>query len=218
MKNLLLLIICLFPTLLYGVGEVGSVGGKADSAIASVMGVAGGSIGTLCGKTYNDGDCTYTQTTPNDMETSDSTYSNIGSVASTKYLSTAFVATADTGTICQVCAQLNKVGSPTMDFDVQIWSDSDGLPSTMLSGGDFGTMNAADIVGDFTDCFTEGSVALTNGTKYHVVFIAATVDASNYFRLVEDKTCTTESIAVDSDGASFLTIDTAKCGMVKLYK
>lgn len=56
MKNLLLLIICLFPTLLYGVGEVGSVGGKADSAIASVMGVAGGSIGTLCGKTYNDGD------------------------------------------------------------------------------------------------------------------------------------------------------------------
>lgn len=63
MKNLLLLIICLFPTLLYGVGEVGSVGGKADSAIASVMGVAGGSIGTLCGKTYNDGDaCSYSYT------------------------------------------------------------------------------------------------------------------------------------------------------------
>jgi hypothetical protein len=159
-----------------------------------------------------------TQTTPNDMETSDYTYSNIGADSSAKYLSTAFVATADTGTICQVCARLNKVGSPTMDFDVQIWSDSDGLPSTMLSGGDFGTMNAADIVGDFTDCFTEGSVALTNGTKYHVVFIAATVDASNYFRLVEDATCTTESIAADSDGASFATIDTAKCGMVRLYK
>lgn len=173
----------------------------------------------IAGSSYGSApSCSNTQTTPNDMETSNGTYSNIGAGASTTYLSTAFVATADTGTICQICIRLNKVGSPTMDFDVQIWGDSGGLPSTMVSGGDFTGMNAANIVGDFTDCFTGGSAALSNGVTYHVVIIAAATDASNYFRMVEDATCTTESIAVDSDGTSFGIIDSANCGMVKLYK
>jgi hypothetical protein len=159
-----------------------------------------------------------TQTTPNDMETSSGTYTPIGNDATTKYVSSAFTADAGTGKICKICIMYKKSGSPTMDFVVQVWSDNGGtppLPSALLAK--FGGMNAADIAGDFTDCFT-GSVALTNGTIYHIVTIADTTDASNYFRYVEDDTCATESQAVDSDGGSFASIDTAKCAMVKLYK
>jgi hypothetical protein len=171
----------------------------------------------LCGKTYNDSDCV-TQSTPNDMETSSSTYFNIGENSVNKYGSTKFVADATTGTICKICLDLNKVGSPTMNFDVQIWADSGGVPSSMVSNGDFTGMNAANIAGSFADCFTGGSAVLTNGTTYHVVIIADAVNGDNYFRIVKDSNCTTESMAIDADGASFTEIETNKCGMVKLYK
>lgn len=58
----LILLIAIIPFLL-GAGEVKTVSGKADSAIASVIGKAGTGIKTLGGKDYNDGDagfsCSY---------------------------------------------------------------------------------------------------------------------------------------------------------------
>lgn len=49
----------LIPSICFGAGEVATVAGKADSAIASIMGIAGGSINTFAGKTYNDSDGGY---------------------------------------------------------------------------------------------------------------------------------------------------------------
>lgn len=51
----LILLIVLIPFLL-GAGEVKTVAGKADSAIANVMGKAGTGVKTMAGKDYNDGD------------------------------------------------------------------------------------------------------------------------------------------------------------------
>lgn len=159
-----------------------------------------------------------TQTTPNDMETSAGQYFMVAGATNNKYASSKFVADSSTGTVCKICLNLNKVGSPTMNFDVQIWSDSEGSPSSVVAGGDFSGMNAADIVGTFEDCFTGGSATLVNGTPYHVVIIADAANSSNYFRWVKDSTCATESMQIDSDGTSFTETETTMCGMVKLYK
>jgi hypothetical protein len=54
MKKLILLLL-LIPTLCYGT-DIATVGGVADSAISSIMGVAGTAILTLGGGDYDDGD------------------------------------------------------------------------------------------------------------------------------------------------------------------
>jgi len=156
-----------------------------------------------------------TQTTPNDMETSASEYFWIASASTNKYASSKFVADATTGTVCRICLSLNKVQSPTMNFSVQIWSDSGGHPNAMLSN--YGSMNAANIAGTFGDCFSLGSAALANGTTYHVVIVADAYSATDYFRWVKDSTCTTKSMQIDADGTSFTETVTTQCGMVKLY-
>lgn len=197
----------------------GSFLGTGDSQANPCMQMLmGGSTGTA----EPQAACT-TQTTPNDMETNAYSYFWIGESSGNKYLATKFTADATTGTVCKVCPRYNKVGSPTMDFSVKIYSNkcskcdrSDDAPDASL--GTYGTMNAANIAGSFGDCFDDASVELTNETIYWVVTVAATTDSNNYFRWIGDATCTTEQISRSTDGSTWTTSDITKCGMVKLYK
>ena len=161
--------------------------------------------------------CT-TQTTPSDMETSAFEYTWVGQDSSTKYIASKFVADADTGTVCRICLSLNKINSPTMDFSVQIWGDTGGRPNPADVKDDYGSMNAANIAGTFGDCFSLGSVALIDGTTYHIVIVADTYNATNYFRWIRDSSCTTEVIARSADGSTWYDVKTDQCGMAKLYE
>jgi hypothetical protein len=158
-----------------------------------------------------------TQTTPNDMETSAYDYTYVAQASSLKYVASKFVADATTGTVCRICLSLNKIQSPTMDFSVQIWGDTGGRPNPADVKSIYGSMNAANIVGTFGDCFSLGNATLVNGTTYHVVIVASTYNATDYFRWVRDSTCTTEVIARSANGTTWYDIVTDKCSLIKLY-
>lgn len=158
--------------------------------------------------------CT-TQTTPNDMETSNSNNNTVGNTNALKYVASKITGDATSGTVCKVCLFLAKQGSPTMTLNLKIYADSGGNPTG--SGTDFGSINAADIAGSFGDCFT-GSLAVGNGTAYHLVLIASAIDTDNYVKWGQDATCTTERTARSADGSSWTEMDTDRCLMAKLYK
>ena len=159
-----------------------------------------------------------TETTPSDMKTSASAYQVVANASSVKYVSSAFVGDATSGTVCKVCVTLTKILSPTMTFTVAIWSDDgSGPPSKPLAElNNFGGMSSADITGEH--CFTTGSVAIANATKYHVVIASSATDASNYFRWTKDSSAVTTLTNRSADGASWTALETDRCYMTKLYK
>ena len=155
-----------------------------------------------------------TETTPSDMKTSASAYQVVANNSTTKYISSAFVGDATSGTVCKVCVTLTKILSPTMTFTVAIWSDSGDKPSSELNN--FGGMSSADITGEH--CFTTGSVVIANGTKYHVVIASSATNADNYFRWTKDSSAVTTLTNRSADGASWTALETDRCYMTKLYK
>jgi hypothetical protein len=167
-----------------------------------------------------------TQTTPNDMETSASSYLQIGNSSATKYVSSKIVADATTGTVCRLCLSMNKVQTPpdTMDFSVQLWANkcttcdrSDDVPDKDNILDIYGSMRAIDIAGTFGDCFSLGSVTFNDDDIFHVVIIADEINATNYFRWVLDSTCTNKDMKRSADGTTWAVYYNTVCGMVKLY-
>ena len=198
---------------------IGYVAGTVDSHANPCMQIVmGGTTGTAAPPAACE-----TQTTPNTMETSDGTYELAGSANGNKYVASRVIADATTGTVCRICPSLNKVQSPTMDFSVKLYSNtcttcdrSDDEPNAVLD--DYGSMNAANIAGTFGDCFSLGSVALAEGTVFHVVIINnSAANPTNYFRWVRDNTCTSEQFSISSDGSTWSVNGSGKCGTVKLY-
>ena len=173
----------------------------------------------LCGGPKGEVSPCTTQTTPSDMETSNGTFTYIGQATAQRYVGTKITADATTGTICKICANFTKVGSPVMNFSVQIWGDTVGSPNSADVKGNFGSMNAANIVGSFGDCFSGASFTPAEGTVFWVMFITDAVDGSHYIRITQDDECATEHIVYDDTGSGpWADSSTARCGMVKLYK
>lgn len=166
--------------------------------------------------------CT-TQTTPNDMETTNSTSTNVASAAGVKWIATKFIGDATSGTVCKICPDLSKVSSPTMTIAIKLFSNTcstcdrtDDKPNAQLA--DYGSMSAASIAGSFGDCFT-GTYAVANNTYYWVVIQASATSETNYVNWTEDATCATEDVSRSGDdGSSWSQTSSSKCLMMKLYR
>ena len=165
--------------------------------------------------------CT-TQASPTDMETYAGYYSEIHTTSAVKYVSSMFVAGGNDA-ICKICLSLySSTGtSPTYSQTLYIYGDDEGKPN----GADVkDTFETRDMTGVLTGsyawvCWTSASpFTMTKGTTYHVVTMSSGYDATNVQKWGRDATCASEAQARSADGSSWTSIETARCGMMQLYK
>ena len=133
--------------------------------------------------------------------------SSVGN-ASNKYFASKFSYSGTNGkAICKGSAWLEKVGSPTRDYFIKLYTN-DAVPDPDEPDTLIGTSDAIDSSSvaaseeKVTVTFSVPSSALTNGTAYHVVLYTATNDADNYLKwhLTDG---TTESIVYSDDGSTW---------------
>ena len=80
-----------------------------------------------------------------------------------------------------------------------------------------GTYDSTPLTADDTDIdLTSCSGTLTNGSKYWIITKSDGYNGTNYFKLGNDSTCTTEKIAYSGDGTTW-TYATGNCNTFKLY-
>ena len=142
--------------------------------------------------------------------TDDGTYT-VGEAAFATYRATKIVADWVSGskTICAVSMKLAKVGSPTNNLTLSIYSHNAGVdePDSVISTSDSMAMSGMPgAAAEFT--FTGLNAALTHGTTYWLVLFADGMDAANHIAVTYDSTMTTEKLMHDTDTASWSSTST----------
>lgn len=98
-------------------------------------------------------------------------------------LASSFVASSSYG-LKKVSVRLKKTGTPAYNIVAEIWSDAAGVPSAIIGSASTTVIDVTTLTGSYADYefIFPSDIALTNGTKYHVVIRpdAVTSDASNY--------------------------------------
>lgn len=139
------------------------------------------------------GSPTYTERDVNTAANSGSTI--CASAGAQKNIASKFTAGASY-TISRVDLYLDKVGSPTQDLTLEIWSDGGTYPGAII-----GTASAA--VNAATLPTSEGlvsffpSAAITSGSSYFIVLRSPSSDAANYFRWYRNSV---SSLRIDQSG------------------
>jgi len=107
----------------------------------------------------------------------------------TLYSAFEFVADQD-GDLESVTFYALSVGTAGANtFDVEIWTDSAGKPSAMISGAT-GQFNQSDLTGSYTEQTVDldTPATISNGTTYYIVFHADQQNSFNYIRTEYDAT------------------------------
>lgn len=168
--------------------------------------------------------CTTQISSPTDMETYASYFSNFATSSSADdWASSMFVAGED-ATICSVCFYVaTSTGtSPTYNVTAYLYSNNT-TPTPDQPNASSGAFETKNMTGVLTSayqwiCWTGGSIGITNTTIYHVVLAASGTDATNIMRWGKDATCASENVHRSGDGSTWTSTDTGRCGMLKLYK
>jgi hypothetical protein len=154
-----------------------------------------------------------TQQEPTDMDDNSSVYT-IGRYTAADWLATQFIYTGTTGTLCRIDVAFVKVGSPTGNLNVCLYSNNEGEVGTEIACG---TINS----GSFTDSIAWYSATvdttITNGVTYWIVVNDPSADGTNYQQWGTDNTCTTENMRGSADGTTWTSNSTAACQEIRLY-
>ena len=103
---------------------------------------------------------------------------------SNKYVGQQFTADG-TYTACKVDVNLQKVGTPSVNLDVSIYTDNAGVPGTLIGTASDVIASSTISTSPTTYTFVNMSASLTSGTLYWIVLHAsAGVDNSNYIIFV----------------------------------
>ena len=94
----------------------------------------------------------------------------------------------ETQTLAAIWLKIYKVGNPTSDLSVYIYTDSAGLPSALHTNGtataQSGKLHTSDSSGVWYRFVFPTPPTLTGGTQYHVTMKSSgAVDTSNYWRI-----------------------------------
>ena len=172
-------------------------------------------IMTMCGAGTSSLTCSRaTQQAPTDMVTQ-GTYQEMGSYAGYQYIASQYVYGGTTGTLCSVDISLIKVGSPTGNAEVLIYTDNSDVPDSGTSCGTIDVSTLSDVVFEWKTLSC--NVPQTNGAKYWIVIKKTNLDTTNYIRTGVDYACTTELMMRSSDAASWTGLWTTQCAMGRLY-
>lgn len=146
--------------------------------------------------------------------------STVGNTALRTYVATRFTAAAST-TICKAVLRMDKVGSPTFNVTVSIWThdgvDDDpetliGVASGVVASSSFAT-SEADVE------FTGISAAITSSTVYWVVVqVSALGDASHHIRWYNISESATDLVMGDGDGVGpWVNVSSVRHAKFQLY-
>jgi hypothetical protein len=195
---------------------VKTVGGLAIASIKTVMGLAIASVKTING--LDNTAAGYTTLRENDQTES------TGFVATTsgyywhgsKF--TASVTGGDSGVRGKVILRLGKNGSPTGDVICCIFSDSSGVPGSVLTNGTSSTVAVSTIGADTQVEFTGLTPTLSNGTAYWVVMKRPSADGgTNNIKSFQCEYASGPSVLSDSSGSTWASWDAQRRFAFKLY-
>jgi len=140
------------------------------------------------------------------QETSDS-YERLGYGSNYLYVAGSFTP-ASSYTLTKVALYLLKTSAPTSLITVHIYSDSSGSPSSLLATStttiDSSTLSTS-TYGWFEVLFD--GIALTSGTKYHIVAYVSSYSSTNYIRMGYYGTVTGQTVKYSANATSWITED-----------
>lgn len=138
-----------------------------------------------------------------------------GSEAARTFVAVSFTKTT-TETVGRVDLNLLAIGSPTMNFRVNIHSDATG-PSTILDTSDW--VDASTVGGSLSYiAFTGLNYELTNAETYWISIEASAVDASNHVELNASTACSPTVVQRSETGSSsWANVTTSRGGNYELY-
>jgi hypothetical protein len=118
--------------------------------------------------------------------------------------------TSSTTSICSIEVEIYKVGSPTGDITLYLYTDDAGVPDTLLATSS-NTVDAStlpDAAGTYT-AFTLGtSYTPTNATRYHIVLYKASNSSTNYVYWQTRRTSGLELTNRSNNGSTWTSEDT----------
>jgi hypothetical protein len=144
-----------------------------------------------------------------DSQETDADFDAFGQDAADQWKGTSFTA-GSSYTLNRISAKIYRAGSAAYIISSYLYSDSVGIPGTLLATSTTTkTHSDLQISGAFED-FNFSGTALTNGTKYHIVFKQDTVDASNFCRWRQNTYggTTGQNTSRSSDGSSWFAYQT----------
>jgi len=103
------------------------------------------------------------------------------------YLEQQFL-TASSITCAAVWIKLYKVGNPTANFTLSIYSDTGGSPNAAIANGaatvQAGTLHSSDTNGTWYRFEFATPPSLTANTAYHIVMTSSSVSSTNYWKVM----------------------------------
>lgn len=142
--------------------------------------------------------------------------SNIGAAATATWKASEIAYSGTTGTLCKVSVALRKVGTPTGNATMYIYSSTSHNPNASL--GSCGTLDISTLTTDYAwKDFTCNIASFTNGTDYHIVINSPYIDGSSYIQWATEASCAVENIDYADDGADWKTTSVVYCTTFKLY-
>lgn len=143
---------------------------------------------------------------------------DFGKFSNQMALSSEFVYSGTTGSLCSLHVYLNCAGtcaSVPGTVTVALYDDNAGVPGSLVTtcgtiAGSALTTSSAEYT--FNSC----NATVTNGLTYHIVVSNNIADSTNYTQLNYDATCTTEVMSFKGSGA-WSSFSTANCAMWKMY-
>jgi hypothetical protein len=142
------------------------------------------------------------------QETRDS-YERIAYGSNYLYVAGSFTP-ASSYTLTKVALYLLKVSAPTFQITVSIYSDSSDVPNVAIATAtttiDSSTLSTS-AYGWFEVLFD--GIALTSGTKYHIVAYVSSYSTTNYVRWGYYATVTGQTVKYSANGTSWITEDSS---------
>lgn len=117
-------------------------------------------------------------------------YIGVGKYSTRLKIGTQFVYGGTDGkSICQANLWVNGLGTTTLTYNVDIFTDSAGMPSASLGSSDlYDSTGLTSSETKISFPFSSSTSALTNGTTYHVVlYTAGAADSSNHVQWAYDE-------------------------------
>lgn len=149
--------------------------------------------------------------------TTNAAYENFGATANV-YRASKFTASA-TEIVCSVDLYMLKVGTPTFNIKVAVYShDAVNDKPNALVGSWSANKAGADIPAGTWGKFTGMSASITNETTYWKVLYTDGNDGSNYGRVYRSDDCGTGRTMYSADGSSWTQIQTGDGWLYRFYK
>ena len=202
-------------------GDTVSAGLNYNSAYI-VASSGGAALQAISGKSVTNnstqGGLACTRSTIQQSETGNNGTYTVGQYNSGQWRSSQFTYSGVTGALCSIDLELAKVGTPTGNLSLDIYSNNAGSPGTAVAS--CGTIDIATglSTGMAWKTFTCDNTTITNGTSYHAVLhFTSPDDGVNYLQWRYDSSCAVENIMYSLAGSSWAQDSSTECQEFKLY-